>query len=186
MAQLKTREPEVHYAITATTRAPRPGERHGVDYFFYSEQGFQELLDRGSLVEYARIPPLDGYLYGTPRSEVTEPVEYGVDGFVQVDIQGARSIRDLVPDAILIFLKPPDFATLRNRLVGRGTEATPELERRLKNAVTELACEPEFSYAVVNADGQLEEAVERVREIMRVERSRARGTHGSDTSNAPG
>jgi guanylate kinase len=180
MTQLRKREPDVHYAITATTRAPRPGEQHGVDYYFYSEQEFQELLDRGGFVEYARVPPPEGRLYGTPRTEVTDPIERGKDGFVQVDVQGARSIRHIVPDAVLIFLKPPDVVTLRNRLIGRGTEATPEMERRLQNALVELACESEFGYVVVNADGQLDTAVERVREIMRAERARNARSGGSD------
>jgi guanylate kinase len=180
MTQLRAREPRVHYAITATTRAPRPGEQHGVDYLFCSEQEFLELLDRGGFVEYARIPPPDGCLYGTPRSEVTEPIERGEDGFVQVDVQGARSIRAMVPDAVLIFLKPPDVPTLRQRLVGRGTEATPEMERRLENALVELACEPEFGYVVVNASGELNAAVERVLEIIRTERGRSDREPGAD------
>jgi guanylate kinase len=186
MTRLRAREPDVHFAITATTRAPRPGEQHGVDYYFCTEQEFRQLLDWGGFVEHARIPPPDGCLYGTPRTEVTEPIQHGKDGFVQVDVQGARSIREIVPDAVLIFLKPPDVATLRSRLIGRGTEATPEMERRLENALLELASEPEFRYVVVNADGQLDAAIEQVREIMRVERSRGHQERGSDAGNGAG
>ncbi len=171
--ELRNREPDVHYAITATTRAPRHNERDGVDYFFYGEQDFQKLVDSGAFVEYARVPPGTGRLYGTPRTEVTDPIARGQDAFVQVDVQGARSIRALIPDAVLIFLKPPDIATLRQRLIGRATEPTPEMERRLQNAVAELACEPEFNYVVVNADHQLAAAVDQVQQIMRLERSRA-------------
>jgi guanylate kinase len=179
--ELKRREPAVHYAITATTRAPRGGERHGVDYFFYAESEFQELLDRGAFVEHARVPPGRGYLYGTPRTEVTEPVERGQDAFVQVDVQGARSIRTVMPDAVFIFLKPPDVETLRKRLIGRATEATPEIEQRLENAIAELACEPEFAYVVVNADLALSAAVDQVQAIMRRERARA-GSLASDVA----
>ncbi len=171
--ELKTREPEVHFAITATTRSPRPGEQHGVDYFFYREAEFEELLDRDAFVEHARVPPGSGFFYGTPRTEVTDPVERGQDAFVQVDVQGARSIRAQLPDAVLIFLKPPDVETLRSRLIGRATETTPDIERRLENAIAELACEPDFAHVVVNADRQLAEAVDQVQAIMRRERDRA-------------
>lgn len=171
--ELRLREPDIHYAITATTREPRDGERDGVDYFFYSEPEFQRLVESGAFVEHARVPPLTGHLYGTPRTEVADPVARGQDAFVQVDVQGARSIRSIMPKAVLIFLKPPDVAALRQRLIGRGTEPTPELERRLENAVAELACEPEFDYVVVNADHQLDAAVEQVLQIVRLERSRA-------------
>jgi guanylate kinase len=180
---LRTREPNVHFAITATTRAPRPGEQHGVDYFFYDEREFNALLDQGAFVEHARFPPGDGRWYGTPRTEVTDPIDQGHDVLVQVDLQGARSIRTVVQDAVLIFLKPPDVATLRNRLVGRGTEPTPEMERRLQTAIAELQAEPEFPYVVVNRDGQLDAAVQEVCQIMERERNRREDESGSDTAN---
>ena len=168
--ELKSREPRIHFAITATTRSPRPGERHAIDYYFYDDAEFRKLLARNAFVEHAQVPPQTGYFYGTPRSEVTEPIARGEDAFVQVDVQGARSIRTLVPDAVLIFLKPPDVETLRHRLIGRGTEATPEMERRLENAIAELACERDFAYVVVNADAQLAAAVAQVQAIMERER----------------
>ncbi len=182
--ELREREPQVHFAITATTRPPRPGERNGVDYYFLSQEEFQARLAEGAFLEHARFPPGDGYLYGTPRAEVTAPVERGQDALVQVDIQGARSIKSLIPDAVLIFLKPPDVETLRRRLMGRGTETTPDLERRMQTALAELACEPEFDYVVVNADQQLDAAVRQVQEIMRRERERAHRELGGDASGA--
>ena len=174
MRALRAREPDLHFCVTATTRAPRTGERHGVDYYFYSEAEFLSLLDKGQLLEYARVPPETGYYYGTPRAEVEPIVVAGKDVFTQADVQGARSLRSQVPSAVLIFLKPPDVETLRRRLVGRAAEPAPEMQGRLANAQAELGCEPEFDYAVVNADGALEKAVAEVGAIIRAERARSR------------
>ncbi len=169
---LRVREPDVHYLITATTRSPRPGERHGVDYYFFSEADFLRSMDRGEFLECARIPPGTGFLYGSPRNQVEQALSRGQDVFAQVDVQGARSIRAQLPDAVLMFLKPPDLETLQRRLADRATEASDELKDRLENARAELAHEVEFDHSVINADGRLEEAVERVQAIMRDERHR--------------
>jgi guanylate kinase len=173
MGVLRAREPELHFCVTATTRKPRPGERDGVDYFFYDEDDFLRLLGKGGLLEYARVPPDTGYYYGTPRDQVEPVISAGRDVFTQADVQGARNLRAQVPSAVLIFLKPPDAETLQRRLVGRAAEAAPEMRRRLENAQTELGREPEFDYSVVNPDGGLEEAVEQVRAIMREARAHA-------------
>jgi guanylate kinase len=173
MRILRAREPQLHFCITATTRTPRAGEHHGVDYFFYAEDEFLRLLDQGGLLEYARVPPESGYYYGTPRDQVEPIIASGRDVFTQADVQGARNLRAQVPTAVLIFLKPPDPETLRRRLVGRGAEAAPEMRRRLENAQAELGRELEFDYSVVNFDGALDDAVERVRAIMREARERA-------------
>ena len=143
---LRAREPGVHYLITATTRAPRPGERDGVDYHFFSEADFQQSRERGAFLECARIPPRTGFLYGSPRDQVEEALARGQDVFAQVDVQGARSIRAQLPDAVLIFLKPPDLLTLQRRLADRATEASDEMTDRLENARAELACEVEFDH----------------------------------------
>lgn len=170
--RLRTAEPDVCFCVTATTRAPRPGERHGVDYFFYSEAEFSRLRDRAEFLEYARIPPPDGPFYGTPIAQVRGALGRGQDVFVQVDVQGKESVRSRIPQAITMFLRPPDPQTLRERLVRRGTEPGPEMEARLQNAHAELSREAEFDYSVVNADGRLEQAVAEVRTIMREERDR--------------
>ena len=172
MRLLRVREPAVHYLITATTRSPRPGERDGVDYFFLSEPEFQDRKDRGEFLEWARVPPSTGFLMGSPKGQVEEALARGQDAFAQVDVQGARSIRAAMPEAVLIFLRPPDVDTLRRRLAGRATETDEELQRRLNNASAELASEPEFDYSITNHDGRLDEAVEQVRAIMRNERAR--------------
>jgi guanylate kinase len=170
-------EPALYFCVTATTREPRPGERHGVDYFFLERDEFLQRVERGEFLEYAQVPPGVGNLYGSPRQEVLEELEAGRDVFLQVDVQGARSVRSQLDEARTIFLKPPDMETLRHRLMKRGTEPTPEMERRLANAEVEMAAESEFQYSVVNPDNKLDEAIARVREIMRAEReSSSRGS----------
>jgi guanylate kinase len=170
--RLRSHEAGMHYCVTATTRAPRPTERPGVDYIFCSRDEFLDLERTGGLLEWAQVPPETGQFYGTPREQVEQALDRGQDVFLQVDVQGARSLRALIPNAILIFLKPPAVETLQHRLEGRATETRADVERRLTNARVELEHEPEFDYAVVNADGRLEEAVARVRAIIVAERSR--------------
>jgi guanylate kinase len=172
MRELRAAEPNLHFCITATTRAPRPGEQHGIDYFFYSNDEFERLRDEREFLEWANIPPGSPKLYGTPKAQVERALQEGRDVFLQVDVQGARSVRHRIPNAILIFLKPEGVEVLRQRLVGRGTETTPDMESRLNNAVVELRSEPEFDYTVVNADGRLDQAVSQVLAIMDQERRR--------------
>src|SRR5207247_7223662 len=119
---LRTKMPDMHFCITATTRPPRPGEVHGGDYFFYSEEHFLSLVASGAFLEYARVPPPDGPLYVTPRAAVEHAFARGQDVFLQVDVQGARSVRALVPDTVTLFLRSPDLEALRRRLQGRATE----------------------------------------------------------------
>src|SRR5439155_10619293 len=161
-----------HFCTTATTRPPRPGEVHGVDYFFYSEEHFLSLVASGAFLEYARVPPPDGPLYGTPRAEVEDAFAQGQDVFLQVDVQGARSVRALVPDTVTLFLRSPDIETLRRRLQGRATETDVEQERRLRNAEVEMGYEGEFDYSAVNDDGALERTLGEVAEIIEDERRR--------------
>ncbi|MBM2810487.1 MAG: guanylate kinase [Chloroflexi bacterium] len=170
---LRLRKPEVYFCVTGTTRKPRPGEKDGVDYYFSTEPDFLKLRDEGGLVEWARVPPNGGFLYGTPRSEIERARDRGSDVLLSVDVQGARSIRAQFPNAVLIFLRPADAETLHRRLVGRGTESPDELALRLQNAQTELDHEAEFDYSVVNADGKLSEAVDRVEQIIESSRDRA-------------
>jgi guanylate kinase len=139
---------------------------------FLSEPEFQERQNRGEFLEWARVPPSIGFLMGSPKGQVEEALARGQDVFAQVDVQGARSIRAAMPDAVLIFLRPPDLETLQRRLVVRATEASDDRRRRLENATAELASEPEFDYSITNYDGRLEDAVEQVRAIMRNERAR--------------
>lgn len=170
--RLRSQETGVHYCVTATTRTPRPDERPGIDYLFYSEEEFARLERTGGFLEWAQVPPGTGSRYGTPREPIEEALNRKQDVFAQVDVQGAQSIRACLPNAVLIFLKPPDFDTLRRRLEERATETRADVDRRLSNAVVELEHEPKFDYAVINVDGRLEDAAARVRAIMVAERSR--------------
>jgi guanylate kinase len=178
MSLLRHREPAVHFCITATTRPPREGERNGVDYIFLSEAAFHELRTSGGLLEYANIPPGSEKFYGIPCSEVSEPLRRGEDVFAAVDVQGAASLRTAVPNAVLIFLMPPDEAALLRRLRGRNTENQADLDARLANAEVEMARREEFDYWVVNPDDELDRAADDIAAILRAERLRARPRYG--------
>ena len=175
---LRRRESEVHFCITATTRLPRDGERDGIDYFFLSESAFRELCISGGLLEYANIPPGSEKFYGIPCSEVSGPLQRGEDVFAVVDVQGAASVRAAVPNAVLIFLMPPDQEALLRRLRGRNAENKADLEARLANAEVEMARREEFDYWVVNPDDGLEQAVDDIAAILRAERLRSRPRFG--------
>lgn len=167
--ELKHREPERHYAVTATTRPPRPGEVEGAPYHFLSPSEFQALQDRGELLEWAEVY---GHKYGVPASEVRKAAALRQDAVVKVDIQGAASIKRLIPQAILIFLAPASLEELAMRHAQRGTESAEELALRQQTARTEMQAMASFDYVVVNADGRLVEAVDTVQAILRAEKSR--------------
>ncbi|MCT2588540.1 guanylate kinase [Streptomyces sp. N2-109] len=147
VAHLRKEHPEVWLSVSATTRRPRPGERHGVHYFFMDNEEFDKLIANGELLEWAEFA---GNRYGTPRKAVTERLEAGGQVLLEIDLQGARLVRESMPDALLVFLAPPSWDELVRRLTGRGTEAPEVIERRLTAARTELAAEPEFDVTLVN------------------------------------
>jgi guanylate kinase len=148
------------FSISATTRAPRPRERDGADYSFVSEGDFEAMIAAGELAEWATV---HGCLYGTPRAALEAAASKGEHVVLDIDVQGARQIRDSVPDASLIFVLPPSVDALMRRLRGRGTEAAPEMERRLRSALDELEAASEFEHRVVNDDlGQCLQDIERI------------------------
>jgi len=153
--------PEYTFSISATTRAPRPGERDGVDYRFVDRDSFERMVANGDLAEWAEV---HGELYGTPRQMLEEAAAAGRHVLLDIDVQGARQLRRAVPDTKLIFVLPPDLDTLLARLRGRGTEAAEQLERRLRSALEELQAVEEFDYVVVNDD--LERCLDEVRGIV--------------------
>ena len=159
---LRERLPEIELAVSATTRAPRPGERDGVDYHFVSDPEFDGRLRAGDFVEHAAY---SGHRYGTLRSELERRAAAGVPVVLEIEVQGARQIRERMPEAVQVFIAPPSVEALRARLVGRGTDAPEDVERRLATAREELAAEPEFSHVVVN--DRLEDAVAEVESIVR-------------------
>jgi guanylate kinase len=144
---LRAEHPEVWLSVSATTRFPRPGETHGVHYRFVTREEFAELVDSGGLLEWAEFA---GNLYGTPRQPVLDHLAAGRPVLLEIDLQGARQIRALMPGAKLVFLAPPSWDELVRRLTGRGTEDAAVVEKRLAVARDELAAEPEFDVTLVN------------------------------------
>jgi guanylate kinase len=147
--ELRRRFPDVWVSVSATTRAARPAEVHGVHYFFVDDTEFDRLVAAGDLLEWAEFA---GNRYGTPRRPVYDRLLRGVPVLLEIDLQGARQVRASVPDARLVFLTPPSWEELVRRLVGRGTEPSEVVQRRLAVAREELAHEPEFDVTLVNTD----------------------------------
>ena len=151
-ADIRTRYPQVWLSVSATTRSPRPGEIDGVHYLFVSDAEFDEMIARDDLLEWAVVH--GRHRYGTPRGPVETHLWAGVPVLLEIDLQGARQVRQTWPDARFVFLAPPSWDELVNRLVGRGTEGPEERERRLSTARGELAAEQEFDHVIVNDDVQ--------------------------------
>ncbi|MFJ7084300.1 guanylate kinase [Streptomyces griseus] len=147
VAHMRTVHPEVWLSVSATTRKPRPGERNGVHYFFVDDEEFDKLIANGELLEWAEFA---GNRYGTPRRAVLDRLEAGEPVLLEIDLQGARLVRQSMGDARLVFLAPPSWEELVRRLTGRGTEAPEVIERRLAAAKVELAAEAEFDTTLVN------------------------------------
>ena len=149
-AAVRARYPQVWLSVSATTRAPRPGEIDGVHYHFVTDDEFDAMVARGDLLEWALVH--GRHRYGTPRRAVLDHLASGDAALLVIDMQGARQVRETMPDARFVFLAPPSWDELVRRLVGRGTEGPEERERRLATARVEIAAEPEFDHVVVNDD----------------------------------
>jgi guanylate kinase len=158
-----------HFVITATTRARRPNEVHGKDYFFLSREEFERMIEAGELLEHAMVYEEHK---GVPAEQVRQALATGKDVLMRVDVQGAATIRELVPQAITIFLTASSEGELVERLRRRSTESDCRLRRRIAQAREEMAQIPEFDYVVANREGELDEAVEQIVTIMRAEKSR--------------
>ena len=154
-------------SISATTRSPRPGETDGVEYFFKTREEFETMIAAEELIEHAQYV---GNYYGTPRSYVEEQLEAGKDVILEIEIQGALKVKKRFPDTLLLFVTPPSAEELKNRLVGRGTEAMDVIESRLARALEEAEGVEEYDYLVVN--DVLEECVEEVHSIIQNEHYR--------------
>jgi guanylate kinase len=142
-------DPRIWLSVSATTRSPRPGEVDGREYFFVTDEQFDQLVATGGLLEWAAFA---GNRYGTPRAPVQERREAGTPVLLEIEVQGARQVRAAVPGALLVFLAPPSWEVLQGRLTGRGTESAEAVERRLRAAREELAAADEFDCVLVNAD----------------------------------
>lgn len=159
---LMGRVPELELSVSATTRPPRPGERDGSDYHFLSDQEFDRRIAAGDFVEHARY---SGHRYGTLRWELQRRLDAGVPVVLEIEVQGARQIRDAMPEAVQVFIAPPSTEALRARLVGRGTDAPDDVEARLATALGELEARDEFSHVIVN--DRLEDATEELVGVVR-------------------
>jgi guanylate kinase len=162
-------EADYHYVITCTTRRPRPGEVDGVSYRFLSRERFAALRDAGAFLESAEV---HGNWYATPRAEVRRALACGRDVILKIDVQGAATVKSLVPDAVLVFVVPPSLEALFRRLRARATETAEQLELRQRNAAIELARAGDYDHVVVNEDGQVKRTAERIDAIIRDERAR--------------
>lgn len=147
---------ELHFSVSATTRQPRPGEIDGTDYYFVTQERFREMINDGELLEYATYV---GNSYGTPKRPIQEQLAQGRNILLDVEVQGAMQVRQTMPEAILVFLAPPDLETLRQRLEGRDTDSQEKIEARLLRAEEELLYASQYDYIVINEDAD-EAAVE--------------------------
>ena len=159
---LLERIPELELSTSATTRKPRPGEEDGVDYHFLTPEQFGERVAAGEFVEHARY---SGNLYGTLRSELARRAREDNPVVIEIEVQGARQVREAIPESVAVFIAPPSLDALRVRLVGRGTDTPEEVEERLRTAERELEAQPEFGYVVVN--DRLEQATDELEGIVR-------------------
>ena len=162
-----TPDHKFEYSVSMTTRAQRPGEVDGKDYFFRSREEFEELIRNGQMLEYAEYV---GNYYGTPLTYVNETLDKGIDVFLEIEVQGALQVKKKVPDAVFIFLTPPDLNELHERLVGRGTDSEEVIAQRIERAREEIALMSEYDYAIVNDEVPL--AAERVKRVIEAEHFR--------------
>ena len=158
---LMERLPQLELSVSATTRRPRPGETEDVDYHFLTPEEFDRRVEEGDFVEHADYA---GRRYGTLRSELDRRVGAGVPVVLEIEVQGARQVREAMPEAVQVFIAPPSLEALRTRLIGRGTDEEGEVERRLAVAERELAAQSEFGHVVVN--DRLEEALDELAQIV--------------------
>ncbi|WP_370619591.1 guanylate kinase [Mumia sp. Pv 4-285] len=149
-AGVRAEHPDIWISVSATTRPPRPGEVDGVHYHFVSPEEFDRLVAEGQMLEWAVVHGSNRY--GTPRQPVVDHLNAGIPALLEIDLQGARQVREAMPEALFVFLKPPSWDELVSRLVGRGTEDEAERARRLATAEVELAAEDEFDVTIVNAE----------------------------------
>ena len=167
--RMKERGCPFHFVITATDRPPRPGEVHGVDYFFLTTEEFLRLKREGELLEHAVVY---GQYKGVPKQQVREAMASGKDVIMRVDVQGAATIQRLVPDAVLVFLVASSDAELEQRLRARGCDSPEQIARRIAMAREEMKRLTEFDYVIVNRDGELDQAVDAVVAVIQAEHCR--------------
>ena len=169
LSRMRELKKPYHFTVTATTRPQRPGERDGVDYIFVTPAAFRRMIERGELLEWAEVY---SNLYGVPKAQVADALDGGQDVIIKADVQGAATIRRLAPEAVFIFLAPPNIQELERRLGQRMTESAEALKLRLKTAQQEMEEISRFDYVVVNHQDRLDDAVREIENIVARERSR--------------
>lgn len=158
---------DFQYSVSMTTRNKREGEIEGVDYYFRTREEFEALIEAGEMLEYAEYV---GNYYGTPLSYVQKTLDQGKDVFLEIEVQGAKQVKEKVPDGVFIFLTPPDLAELRSRITGRGTDSAEVIDERMRVAREEIEMMALYDYAVVN--DEVSKAVQRIQEIISSEHFR--------------
>ena len=163
------------YSVSATTRAAREGEKHGVNYYFLTKEEFEQRIAEDGMLEYAQYC---GNYYGTPKGEIEKKLNAGVHVILEIEVQGAKNVKQRMPEAVAIMVAPPDFPNLERRLRGRGTNTEEDIQNRLKRAESELAQLPNYDYLVINYDGMLDKAVQDVFDIIKVEQDSVKRNSG--------
>lgn len=169
LERLRERESDSHFAVTATTRDLRPGETHGIHYYFLTHQTFSEWMEADEFLEHAQVY---GNRYGVPKSPVRAALHRGQDVIIKIDVQGAAAIQTLIPDSIGIFIAPESMDSLRLRLAARKTDSGPALERRFEEARNEMFRVTEFDYVVFNETNGLLRAVDEIAAIIQAARAK--------------
>lgn len=164
--EMRNSLPDLHYAVTATTRSRRPGEIDGVHYFFVPEEEFKEQVEQGEFLEHAVVY---GNFYGVPKQRVRSALDEGRSIVIKVDVQGAKTIREMIPQSVLIFLSPPNMSELLKRMLGRKSDDLDIVARRLNTATHELTAAADFDYVVFNESDRIQDAVESIATIIEAE-----------------
>lgn len=158
---------DFQYSVSMTTRKPREGEVNGEDYYFVSKAEFEKNIEEGQMLEYAKY--VDNY-YGTPLKYINQTLDSGRDVFLEIEVNGARQVREKMPDGVFLFLTPPDLMELKQRIINRGTEDIETINKRMEKAVDEIKTMHDYDYAIVN--DKVENAVESIKNIIKGEHSR--------------
>ena len=165
---LMDRNSRIRMSVSATTRAPRPGEIEGVHYFFKTEEEFKTMVERDEFLEYMHV--FGSNYYGTPRSFVEQQLANGYDVILEIDVNGAMNVKRSFPDAVLIFITAPSMSEIKSRLIGRGTETMEQVEKRFATAFEEIKMIPHYDYVIVN--DVVDVAVHHMEAILEAERCR--------------
>jgi len=171
LARMRKSGRPLHYVVTATTRPKRAREKNGVNYHFLSRKEFQQMIDKHRFLEWANVY---GNYYGVPKAEVTSALSKGVDTIVKVDVQGAATIKKILPQAVFIFLMAPSMEALGKRLKRRRSESSDELALRLERAKEEIESLPLFDYVITSHQNKLDEVVSQIDAIVAAEKRRVR------------